>query len=180
MASLANPLAFEPHFSPAHSRSVSASSATSFQHVHGQPFMSAHDDLYQLHARHPHAVGPTHTRHSSGASTSYSLATNLHTPADSPPAMANYKNHISRSTHIRRARAASSPYGRDDGMLSGSDSLRSSSSEAEDMAAAFFAPPDYGPMFADAGIAPEAMHPAPTFGQMTLGPAQQLEQLAAN
>ncbi|QRV87638.1 RFX-like transcription factor daf-19 [Ceratobasidium sp. AG-Ba] len=185
---LANPLAFEQHpFAPSHSRSASGASASSLysrpasslaQHVHlAQPFMS--DDIYgQL--RHPHAIAPSHTRHSSGASqsTSYSLATNLHTPADSPPSMANYKNHISRSTHIRRARAASSPYGRDDGMLSGSDSLRSSSSEAEDMSA-FFAAPDYGPMF-DAGIAPEAMHPAPNFGQMTLGPAQQLEQLAAN
>ncbi|KAG9101595.1 hypothetical protein FS749_005475 [Ceratobasidium sp. UAMH 11750] len=189
---LANPLAFEQHYSPAHSRSASTSSLLSraapspAPHVHGlapQTFMSAHEDLYHLHARPPHPVAPSHTRHSSGASqsTTYSLGTNLHTPADSPPAMANYKNHISRSTHIRRARAASSPYGRDDGMLSGSDSLRSSSSEAEDMAAAFFAPPDYGSMFADTtGIAPEAMHPAPAFGQMTLGPAQQLEQLAAN
>ncbi|KAF8759994.1 RFX DNA-binding domain [Rhizoctonia solani] len=95
--------------------------------------------------------------------------------------MANYKNHISRSTHIRRARAASSPYGRDDGMLSGSESLRSSSSEAEDMTAAFFAPPDYGNMFVEPqGISPEAMQAAAGFGQMTLGPTQQLEQLAAN
>lgn len=66
-------------------------------------------------------------------------------------------------------------------MLSGSESLRSSSSEAEDMTAAFFAPPDYGNMFVDApGISPEAMQAAAGYGQMTLGPAQQLEQLAAN
>ncbi|KAH7343806.1 hypothetical protein B0J17DRAFT_565085 [Rhizoctonia solani] len=140
----------------------------------------SHDELFFQH-RHPH-IAPTHTRHSSGASqsTSYSLGASLHTPADSPPSMANYKNHISRSTHIRRARAASSPYGREDGMLSGSESLRSSSSEAEDMAAAFFAP-DYGNMFVEApGISPEAMQAAAGFGQMTLGPAQQLEQLASN
>ncbi|KAF8607600.1 hypothetical protein BDV93DRAFT_531493 [Ceratobasidium sp. AG-I] len=147
--------------------------------------MSPHEDLYSFqHARHPHPVAPnhTHTRHSSGASqsTSYSLSTNLNTPADSPPSMANYKNHISRSTHIRRARAASSPYGRDDGMLSGSDSLRSSSSEAEDMSA-FFNQPDYGGMFVDApSITPEAMQAAAGFGQMSMGPTQQLEQLAAN
>ncbi|CAE6461602.1 unnamed protein product [Rhizoctonia solani] len=161
------------HFTPSHSRSASAASNSS-------NFMS-HDELFFQH-RHPH-IAPTHTRHSSGASqsTSYSLGASLHTPADSPPSMANYKNHISRSTHIRRARAASSPYGREDGMLSGSESLRSSSSEAEDMAAAFFAPPDYGNMFVEpSGISPEAMQAAAGFGQMTLGPAQQLEQLAAN
>ncbi|GAB1520066.1 hypothetical protein RhiTH_003139 [Rhizoctonia solani] len=161
------------HFTPSHSRSASAASNSS-------TFMS-HEDLFFQH-RHPH-IAPTHTRHSSGASqsTSYSLGASLHTPADSPPSMANYKNHISRSTHIRRARAASSPYGRDDGMLSGSESLRSSSSEAEDMTAAFFAPPDYGNMFVEPqGISPEAMQAAAGFGQMTLGPTQQLEQLAAN
>ncbi|CAE6392198.1 unnamed protein product [Rhizoctonia solani] len=161
------------HFTPSHSRSASAASNSS-------TFMS-HEDLFFQH-RHPH-IAPTHTRHSSGASqsTSYSLGASLHTPADSPPSMANYKNHISRSTHIRRARAASSPYGRDDGMLSASESLRSSSSEAEDMAAAFFAPPDYGNMFVEPqGISPEAMQAAAGFGQMTLGPTQQLEQLAAN
>jgi hypothetical protein len=173
---LATSLPFDQY---AHSRPASAASNSPFA---AQPFMASHDELYFQHARHPQHAAPSHTRHSSGASqsTSYSLNTNLHTPADSPPSMANYKNHISRSTHIRRARAASSPYGRDDGMLSGSDSLRSSSSEAEDMAA-FFAQPDYGAMFADGpAISPEAMQAAAGFGQMTLGPAQQLEQLAAN
>ncbi|CAE6439465.1 hypothetical protein ACGC1H_000790 [Rhizoctonia solani] len=173
LSMLAASVPFEhTHFAPSHSRSASAASNSS-------GFMS-HEDLFFQH-RHPH-IAPTHTRHSSGASqsTSYSLGASLHTPADSPPSMANYKNHISRSTHIRRARATSSPYGRDDGMLSGSESLRSSSSEAEDMAAAFFAP-DYGNMFVDApGISPEAMQAAAGFGQMTLGPTQQLEQLAAN
>lgn len=85
------------------------------------------------------------------------------------------KNHL-RPSHIR-ARAAASPYPRD------TDSVHSSSSEADDMAMYLGNPaPDYQNMFGGGTMAPnqEAMHAAGAFGRMTLNNDHALEKLAAN
>ncbi|KDQ21038.1 hypothetical protein BOTBODRAFT_100719 [Botryobasidium botryosum FD-172 SS1] len=85
---------------------------------------------------------------------------------------------MSRNTAIRRARTASSPYPKDQYPHSGSESVRSSSSEAED------GPGFYSrPSSAHSGLSPSHSHEslnAGAFGRMTLNPEQALEQLASN
>lgn len=146
------------------------------------------DDLY----RSAYSLGlkqaqlPSHTRHSS-SSTAFS--TDLASPADSPPthhALANAALKTQsglRQTHIRAARAATSPYPRD------AESVYSSSSENEDMSLFFSnpSPPDYTQMYIQSQQGnpahmhqQDAFHAAGQFGRMTLGPDHALEQLAAN
>ncbi|KAL5507973.1 hypothetical protein ACEPAH_5591 [Sanghuangporus vaninii] len=135
-------------------------------------------------------------RHSS-SSTAFS--TDLASPADSPPsahalassAVAGHPGSLKsstsglRQTHIRAARAATSPYPRD------AESVYSSSSENEDMSLFFSnpSPPDYTQMYIQSQHG-SSVHAHPhqhehistigQFGRMTLGPDHALEQLAAN
>ena len=195
------PLDFLPNMHHAtHSRSASVCSSSSSHHSHSRPHssqgailpapsvvptMPSSDDIYRAAAvypplgRAPHAsIQPSHTRHSS-TSTAYS--TDLTSPADSPPNhnLSNpaLKAHL-RPTHIRAARAATSPYPRD------AESVYSSSSETEDMSMFFnHSPPDYQGMFVSSHnphSSHDAFHAAGQFGRMTLGPDQALEHLAAN
>ncbi|EJD01155.1 uncharacterized protein FOMMEDRAFT_169330 [Fomitiporia mediterranea MF3/22] len=152
--------------------------------------MNMGDDLY----RSAYALGlkqamPSHTRHSS-SSTAFS--TDLASPADSPPTQHALANPALkpqsglRQTHIRAARAATSPYPRD------AESVYSSSSENEDMSLFFSnpSPPDYTQMYIQSQQGnpthahhqhqQDAFHAAGQFGRMTLGPDHALEQLAAN
>ena len=204
------PFDFLPNHHP-HSRSASVSSASS--HSSSRPHssqggllpnqnvaqglpsigaagigasMNMGDDLY----RSAYSLGlkPSHTRHSS-SSTAFS--TDLASPADSPPnhhALANAALKTQsglRQTHIRAARAATSPYPRD------AESVYSSSSENEDMSLFFSnpSPPDYTQMYIQSQQgtpahlhqhSQDAFHTAGQFGRMTLGPDHALEQLAAN
>lgn len=104
-----------------HSRSASVSSNSSSSRP-----PSAHED----HIYHPQFANPstsdyTHSRHSSSASTKYSLAsTAITTPADSPPnGIPALKNQMAaRTPHLRHVvRAAASPYTRDAHSQSGSE-----------------------------------------------------------
>ncbi|GJJ07458.1 hypothetical protein Clacol_001660 [Clathrus columnatus] len=103
-----------------HSRSASVSSNSSSSRP-----SSAHEGLYHAQFTNSSTSNYTHSRHSSSASTKYSLAsTTIITPADSPPnGIPALKNQLAvRTPHLRHAaRAAASPYARDAHSQSGSE-----------------------------------------------------------
>ncbi|KLO18104.1 hypothetical protein SCHPADRAFT_820405 [Schizopora paradoxa] len=188
------------HHHHQHTRSASVSSSSSSnsrphsshavvsgmppEDIFGSPYLNKHHALAQ-----PNST--SHTRTSSASTSSYasSLDTHLLSPADSPPNhnLSNpaLKAHLRPShTHIRAARAASSPYPRD------AESVYSSSSETEDMSLFFnnHSPPEYNQALYLPGAPPhgtmapshDAFHAAGQFGRMTLTQDHALEQLAAN
>jgi regulatory factor X len=147
-------------------------------HVYRAPFNYAHDGQ---------TVPPSLTRHSSTASTrsnSHSLAsTGITSPENSPPTDNNPNPGVKmQPTSIRNARTLSNtPYAREYHYHSGSESVRSSSSEADDIAV-FLAqsPGDYPTYVEPSMYNQEAANAAGAFGRMTLDPKQTLLQLAAN
>lgn len=165
MMSANMPLDFLPSNYP-HSRSTSTSSRSSptsrpqSSHggVVGRIGMPTADDLY-------------HASYTLGPSSGYTL-NDMSPMGHSPP------NHPGprRPSHLR-ARAAASPYPRDN------ESVHSSSSETEDMTMFLGnSPADYHTMFTSGHQLPpaqETMHAAGAFGRMSLG-TDQLEKLAAN
>lgn len=189
-----------------------------YRHTHGFTFPPAPAQHQQLPPPFRNQTHPvlTHSRQSSTNSThsNYSFPTTLTTPNDSPPSLSQQSATMdpsgiplgalkaSGTTNIRRLRTGMSPYPRDQ---SGSESVRSSSSEAEDYQNIFIGhhhpqhphqqqqhmhmqqqQHDYSHMYMDGG---HGMHPgvghdtvnaAGAFGRMTLDPEHALEQLAAN
>ncbi|KAF8341398.1 uncharacterized protein EI90DRAFT_3116538 [Cantharellus anzutake] len=143
---------------------------------------------------------------SNSSSNSYSsLSTHLTQPSDSPSLdfgpggnILKAINTPSRNTAIRRARHESSnPYPPRSSSFSGSESVRSSSSETEDNVGMYSfaptqgalphaaAPSDYSNLFARQNTAaPSSLEASPgvnAFQRMTIAPEQQdLEQLAVN
>ena len=119
-----------------HSRSASMSSTPSPrsrpQSSHGPPQLGLRPSADEYFTHSTSFTNPEHARNNSDAShsSSYSLGSDLITPADSPPNhnLANpaLGKTLLRPTHIR-ARAAASPYPRD------AESVHSSSSETEDI-----------------------------------------------
>jgi regulatory factor X, other len=189
MMSTNMPLDFLPMNHP-HSRSTSASSRSS---PSSRPD-SAHggvprlgmpptaEDLYHASyslGLHHNSMSNDHGRHSH--SSGYSLPPNEVLPSGQSPPNHNVSNPSlvghRRPSHLR-ARAAASPYPRDN------ESVHSSSSEAEDMAMFLGnSSADYHNMFGAGQQLPpshETMHAAGAFGRMSLGQDNQLEKLAAN
>lgn len=183
------PLDFLPMAHP-HSRSTSVSSRSSPssrpQSSHGGvPRLGmppTPEDLYHASyalGHHHSSMNNDHVRHSSHSS-GYSLHSNEVSPSGQSPPNHNLNN-PSLSGHRRpshlRARAAASPYPRDN------ESVYSSSSETEDMTMFLGnSPADYHSMFGSAHQLPpsqETVHAAGAFGRMSLG-TDQLEKLAAN
>jgi regulatory factor X len=183
-----------------HSRSGSVSSASSHS-SHSRPTSATgphpvvvptmpqaiHDDSF----RHfPIGMGrpgdpASQSRHPSNTSQSTAYS-NLSTPIDSPPHGINVnigKTHLPRSSHLR-ARAAASPYARDN------ESIYSSSSETEDLAMFLAQGHDYSGLYPPMTQAQNYHHSIPphhlsqepvgAFGRMTLSSDQTLEHLAAN
>ncbi|KAF9510815.1 hypothetical protein BS47DRAFT_1373229 [Hydnum rufescens UP504] len=192
------------HYSTMHSRSQSASpsSASSvrssaFSH---RPPSSHHPTVSEDLYRSSFTVTKTsdnahHSRSASNGSSqsNYSLAaTHLTTPNDSPPMEYNHSGMLKsppvRQTAIRRARQESSnPYTRSNS-FSGSESVRSSSSEAEDNGVFAFNPQqqqqqpqgDYSNIFVRQPTANSLGTATGAFQRMTLNSEHQLEQLANN
>src|SRR5258708_59873 len=163
---------------------------------HQDPF----DDLSKLTDTSAHA-----RTMSNGSSNSYSsLGTHLTTPNGSPSLDFGARGNVlksmptpGRNTAIRRARHESSnPYPLRSSSFSGSESVRSSSSETEDNIGLYpfaqatvtphaAAPSDYSTLFTRQGTAaPSSLEASPAvnaFQRMTIAPEQQdLEQLAVN
>lgn len=180
------PLDFLPMSHP-HSRSASASSRSS----PGSRPQSSHggvprlgmpptpEDLYHASytlGHHHSSMSNDHGRHSShGSAYSIDISQSGHSPPNhnlSNPSLLGAR----RPSHLR-ARAAASPYPRDN------ESVHSSSSETEDMTMFLGnSPADYHSMFGSGHQLPpsqETMHAAGAFGRMSLG-TDQLEKLAAN
>jgi regulatory factor X, other len=191
-----------------------------YRHTHGFTFPpAAANQVPSPFRTHSHPA-LTHSRHSSTNSThsNYSFPTTLTTPNDSPPSLSQQAAttdpsgiplgalKASGTTNIRRLRTGMSPYPRDQ---SGSESVRSSSSEAEDYQNIFIGhhhhhpqhpqqqqqhhqhmhmqqqQHDYSNMYMGGhgmhpGMAHETVNAAGAFGRMTLDPEHALEQLAAN
>jgi regulatory factor X len=178
------PLDFMPmHHSHSRSNSVSSSPNSRPQSSQGGVLRTigplSAEDLFRASYQ-PRANDP-HARNNNSHISAYSLpATDLISPADSPPNhnLTNpaLKSHI-RASHIR-ARAAASPYPRD------ADSVHSSSSETEDpsMFLPSSSPADYPSMFTGGPIvsSQDTVHATGAFGRMTLSPDHTLEKLAAN
>ncbi|KAI6113671.1 hypothetical protein EV401DRAFT_2058652 [Pisolithus croceorrhizus] len=121
-------------------------------------------------------IGTEHIRHTPA----YSLSHTDLSPGQSPPNsnLANpaLKGHI-RQTHLR-ARAATSPYPRD------TESVHSSSSEADDISMYLGSSSDYPPIYGHGQPMPtnhqDTVHAAGAFGRMSISPDHALEKLAAN
>jgi regulatory factor X, other len=135
---------------------------------------------YNLGLHHHNSMSNENGRHSSHSS-GYSLLSGGVLPSGQSPPNHNVSNPSlighRRPSHLR-ARAAASPYPRDN------DSVHSSSSETEDMAMFLGnSSADYHNMFGAGQQIPqnhETMHAAGAFGRMSLGQDNQLEKLAAN
>jgi regulatory factor X len=135
---------------------------------------------YNLGLHHHNSMSNENGRHSSHSS-GYSLLSGGVLPSGQSPPNHNVSNPSlighRRPSHLR-ARAAASPYPRDN------DSVHSSSSETEDMAMFLGnSSADYHNMFGAGQHIPqnhETMHAAGAFGRMSLGQDNQLEKLAAN
>lgn len=133
---------------------------------------------YSLGLHHHNSMANDHGRHSTHSS-GYSLPPHEVSPSSHSPPNHNVNNPslIHRRPSHLRARAAASPYPRDN------ESVHSSSSETEDMAMFLGnSSADYHNMFGAGQQLPhhETIHATGAFGRMSLGQDNQLEKLAAN
>lgn len=168
MMSANMPLDFLPSNYP-HSRSTSASSRSS---PSSRP-QSSHGGVVGRIGMPPTAEDLYHASYTLGPSSGYTM-NDMSPIGHSPPNHPGLAN-TRRPSHLR-ARAAASPYPRDN------ESVHSSSSETEDMTMFLGnSPADYHSMFSSGHQLPpqETMHAAGAFGRMSLG-TDQLEKLAAN
>ncbi|KAJ7591019.1 hypothetical protein C8J56DRAFT_1163077 [Mycena floridula] len=169
---------FPVHSSHSRSNSVSSSST----HSSNSRPQSSQGGLSRMQAAMPPSAEDIYRATNYHLSQHNNVLGNDHYLSQSPPnhnvTNPALKNHL-RPSHIR-ARAAASPYVRDN------DSVHSSSSDTEDMSMYMSnGTPDYHNMFSNAPphtMAPnqETLHAAGAFGRMTLSNDQQLEKLAAN
>ncbi|KAI6035382.1 hypothetical protein F5J12DRAFT_23736 [Pisolithus orientalis] len=178
MTAVSVPLDYLPPNHPPSRANSFASSSSRPQSSHGllsrfpSGMSTPAEDPYRLSY-----IGTDHIRHTPA----YSLSHTDLSPGQSPPNsnLANpaLKGHI-RQTHLR-ARAATSPYPRD------TESVHSSSSEADDISMYLGNSSDYPPMYGHGHPMPtshqDTMHTAGgTFGRMSISPDHALEKLAMN
>lgn len=167
-----------PNHPPSRANSFTSHSPSSRPHSsHG--FVSRVPSGMSTPAEDPYRlsyIGTEHIRHTPA----YSLSHTDLSPGQSPPNsnLANpaLKGHI-RQTHLR-ARAATSPYPRD------TESVHSSSSEADDISMYLGSSSDYPPIYGHGQPMPtnhqDTVHAAGAFGRMSISPDHTLEKLAAN
>lgn len=178
------PLDFLPMNHP-HSRSASTSSRSSpssrpqsSNGGAGLGMAPTADDLYHASydlGLHHNSMSNDRGRHASHLS-GYNMMSNDGSHQSPNPGHLSLAGHR-RPSHLR-ARAAASPYPRDN------ESVHSSSSDTEDLAMFLGnSSADYHTMFGggqQVAHAQETMHPASAFGRMSLGHDHTLEKLAAN